>query len=469
MSNTISGKTLANKYRIEDALRPSGLGRVYRGKHLLMDKPVSVKILSPALAIDKNIVDRFSEEARAVSHISHPNILNVTDFGTDGNAVYIVFEGVEGETLKELILREGKLSLERAADIARQIAAGLVAAHRKGYVHSHLSSENVFLADAADESDLVKITEIGSVRNHDEVSIKDLEYLAPEQNSSVAEADERSDIYSLGVIFYEMLAGEVPHAAENPTELMLKHAEDAPKPLSAFRADLPGGVEPVVLKALAKDPEERYQTAGEFSDYLLAAANSKAIAAGKIWKTFAIVLVGIVALSALLIYALSSKQRNPETMQVDAGGQPVQPINPATGISEQGLSNMMQIPPEMFANSNMNIPPGTLPGGDGFNPWANPGQFQQIPPGGQTITIDPNNPSQFMPPDGTILIPATPTPSPQPSPATTKTPAIEQPTPATSNTPVPANTKPAVPSTEKTPTKKNTKPAAQSDKKQDTD
>jgi hypothetical protein len=177
-----------------------------------------------------------------------------------------------------------------------------------------------------------------------------------------------------------------------------------------------------------------------------------------------------------LIYALSSKQRNPETMQTDAGSQPVQPINPATGISEQELSNIMQLTPEMLANSNMSIPPGTLPGGDGYNPWGSDrppvGAPQQyIAPGGQIITIDPNNPSQFMPPDGSvILVPATPSPTPKPAPSETKTPANTQQSPADSQQ-TPSNTKPAAtPKTEKTPPKKNEKPAktSQSDKKQDT-
>jgi len=389
MADLILGQTLAEKYRVDRALRASGLGRIYSGMHLRIDKPVTIKILSPALAIDDSIVKRFSEEARTVSHISHPNVLNVTDFGSDKDVVYIIFESVEGETLKEAVLREGKFSLENARDIVRQIAAGLSAAHKKGFVHGHLKSENVLLAKTADESDLVKILEFGSTtKDHDELSLKDLEYLAPEQNSSVSEMDARSDIYSLGVILYEMLAGEVPFTAENPTALMLKQAEEPPPPLSAFRDDLPYDLEPVVLRALAKNPELRYQTAGEFADDLLGISAAKTMAAkasGNVWKTFSIILVGIIALSALLIYALSSKQRNPETMQTDAGSQPVQPINPATGINEQGLSNMMAQP--FDANINMNIPPGTLPGGDGVNPWANPEKFQQVPEGGQMTNV----------------------------------------------------------------------------------
>lgn len=510
MSDQFIGQTLANKYRIEGAVRESGLGRVYRGTHLLMDKPVTVKILSPALAVDENIVKRFSNEARTVSNISHPNILNVTDFGSDkNNAVYIISEGVEGETLKEAVLREGKFPLERSVNIARQIAAALSAAHKKGIVHRHLSSENILLASAGDESELVKVLDFGSVKQEDEnsfeneIAVKDLEYLSPEQNSSVSEPDERSDIYSLGVIFYEMLTGEVPFTAESPTALMLKQAEEPPAPLVAFRADLPATVEPVVLKALAKNPEMRYQTASEFVDDLPANSDSRAIAAkaaeapNNIWKTISIVLVGIFALSALLIYALSTKQTDPNTMQLDANGQPVQPINPATGTSEQNFANMMPYSAEMLANSNVNVSPDgamVLPGGDGYDAWSRGVQPpagappQYIGPGGQVYTIDPNSPSQFMPnEDGVIMIPV-------PIPANTNTNPQTVATPKNANTPVntqpqatpnanqqkPVDIKPTpAPKTEKTPVKpteqpKTNKPAAtekqaQSDKKQDTD
>lgn len=510
MADQFIGQTLANKYRIEEGERESGLGKIYRGTHLLMDKPVTVKILSPALAVDDRIVNRFSTEAKTVSQISHPNVLNVTDFGTDPKgAVYIISEGAEGETLKESILHEGKFPLERAVKIVRQIAAALTAAHRKGVVHQHLNSGNILLTRAADDSEFVKVLDFGSIKTEDdafenEADLKDLEYLAPEQNASVYEADERSDIYSLGVIFYEMLTGEVPFTAENPTTLMMKQAEEPPAPLSAFRSDLPAGIEPIILKALAKSPEMRYQTAGEFSDDLLhasidagmvkTATSAAAADSGNIWKTAFIVLVGIALLSGGLIYFLSSKRTDPATaLQTDVGGQPVQPLNPATGFSEQSLSNMTQIPPEIIANSNTVITPGAMPGGDGYNPWGNgvnppPGAPTYVPPNGQMI--DPTNPnSVFMDDGNTYYIVPSPTnsnvnvqPSPTPKGAKTPVPANTQPTPpATTDKPQPTpEVKPTVqPKTDKTPAKpvdqpKTNKPSAtekqvQSDKKQDTD
>jgi serine/threonine-protein kinase len=268
------GQTLADKYRIDSVMRDGGaFGRVYRATHLLMDKSVTVKILAPALAVDENIVKRFSHEARAVSRIAHPNILNVTDFGADKTgATYIVFESADGATLlRDEIIREGALPFERAASIARQIAAALVAAHAGGTIHRGLTSENVLLMRAPDGAELVKVLDFGAFAEGENdsangaSSTRNLEYLSPEQNASVAEADERSDIYSLGVIFYEMLAGEVPYAADNATDLLLKQAHNPPAPLSAFRDDLSAAIEPLILRALAKNPDLRYQTAAEFA------------------------------------------------------------------------------------------------------------------------------------------------------------------------------------------------------------
>jgi len=233
---------------------------------------------------------------------------------------------------------------------------------------------------------------------------------------------------------------------------MLKHTEEAPPPLSSFRSDLPPSIEPVILQALAKDPDLRYQTADEFGDDLTrVASNQPALAAAaaagsanNIWKTAFIVLAGISVLSLFLIYATSSKQTNPTTvLQPDANGQPVQPLNPATGAEEQNLSAM----PEIISNSNSaNAMPGTVPGGDSYNPWATGAPPAGAPPqtyigpGGTTVNIPPGQ-SPFMQdmpagctmtPSGLLLCPVTPTPTPKQSP-TPKPPA------ANANTSAPAN------------------------------
>ena len=510
MNDQFVGQTLAGKYRIDSESRRSGSGKVYRGTHLLIDTPVTVKILAPALAADKNVAKEFSGEARAVSRISHPNILNVTDFGTDASgAVYIVSEGASGETLREALNRDGSFSLERAAQIARQIAAAHAAAHAAGISHQRLNPENVLLAQTAGDTETVKILDFGTARA-DNRTIADggfdsgnSAYLAPEQNAALDSADERSDIYALGVIVYEMLAGEVPFAAESSADSTFRQAENPPPPLASFRRDLPETIELVVLKALANNPEMRYQTASEFAADLNRAANDPIGAEtiivphaadlpvhqnNNLWKTAFVVLAGISLLAIGMIYATSVKQTDvPTTLGIDANGQPVQPLNPATGTSEQSLANMSpyQMPQQMGnVNGVMMMMPQQLPdvaggvapsvGGDGYgdgrNFWSGEGPPRGAPPsayvgqGGQIITIPgEGGGSQFMPnEDGTAWV-AVPIPNananlqPTPTPKGGKTP-----TPTTANTqsaPTPAVQTPA--KTEPTPAPKTEKPPAE--------
>jgi serine/threonine protein kinase len=461
MTDQFTGQDLAEKYRIEAVLSDSDLGKIYRGTHLVMNKPVTVKILSPALAVDESIVRQFSNEARIASQITHPNILNVTDFGSDTNGtVYIIYEGIEGENLKEIIGASGKFEAARAVDVTKQIASALSAAHKNNVVHGSLSAEDVVIAEGPEETEKVKVLNFASGRapgeaDEDEEPADRVVYASPEQCSDSGEVDERSDIYSLGVIFYEMLAGSVPFSGEKATEVRLKHVQDPPPPLFSYRQDLPAQLDPVLLKALAKDPDARYQTADEFIAALdtIPTTEESAIAAaatGNIWKTAFIVMVGTMILAAALIYATSSKQTIPTTqLQPDANGIPVQPINPVSGADDSKLMAMPGgVADIMMSNSNMQLPPGTIPGGDGYNAWGSgvaPPVGAPVPvgPPGQMVTIDPNGGSQFMPQgDGSvILVPvpvdpnATPTPGkpvkPTPTPANPQTVPSPEATPKT--------------------------------------
>ena len=203
MSDQFIGQILADKYRIEEVLREGEFGKIYRGKHLLMDKPVTVKMLSPALTVDDEIVRQFSREARTVSSISHPNILNVNDFGTDkSGAVYIIMEGVEGDTLENILDSERNFPVERAVRIARQIAAALSAAHSNTIIHKNLNPENILLSGTPGNRETVKVLDFGSFdrnENHsleDETVSKNLEYRAPEQDSQLSRKPTNARIFT---------------------------------------------------------------------------------------------------------------------------------------------------------------------------------------------------------------------------------------------------------------------------------
>ncbi len=423
MIDEFIGQTLSDKYQIEELLRESELGKVYRGHHLLMEKPVTVMILAPALAVDESIVESFSIEARTISRLSHPNILNVTDFGRDEDGtVFIVMEDGEGKNLKEVIREEGAFSVERAVRIARQIASGLSAAHASAIIHGHLTSENILLSKMVNDSELAKIFELGSFDSHkrenfdEQDSLDRLAYLSPEQCSASSEVDQRSDIYALGIIFYEMLVGEVPFSADNATDLMLKHAEVPPPPFAAFRDDIPGELEPITIKALAKNPDMRYQTAAAFAEDLgevllldgemdsIIIQQAIAEDAGNtsnIWKTAFVLLAGISLLAFGMIYWTNTKQTNPSTVQqVDENGLPVQPLNPATGLNEQNLPNIADYPTNSLDPNDPMIQPDI--GGDGYDPWRTPGtppggvpSYQPLGPGENTVVIPGDSGSIF--------------------------------------------------------------------------
>ncbi len=440
MINDFEGKLIADKYRLGDLLRESHSGDLYTGRHEFMDKAVMIKILPQALAIDGRWSKRFLDGARNAATLNHPNILNVTDFGTDSRGiVYSVFESAPDETLKSVIARKGSLDVDRTLNIAKQTATAIAAAHAKNVIHTRLTPADIFLIKNEDGAETAKVCGFGG----DLLSVPrdaDQRYLSPEQTGEYAIANPRSDIYSLGVIIYEMLAGVAPVEGKTSAEVKLKREQEPPPPLSAFRRDLPADLEPMILSALALDPERRYPTMAAFAEDLELLSGgaatpvvTAAAAAPKknVWQTAFVVLAGISLLAVGLIYATYVRKTDPTTQLVaDTGSLPVQPIGPATGADEEKLAKLPEMTEaEMMAaaTGNMAVPPGTLPGGDGYNAWANGGappigapppmqQQNGLPPQayiapGQTVTIDPNNGSPFMPPEGGIIYVPVPRPT----------------------------------------------------------
>src|ERR1043165_5875197 len=284
------GKTLAEKYLVEDLIKHGGMGAVYRGKHVLMEKTVAIKVLRPSLAVDNEVVGRFSREAKAASRISHPHAVNVTDFGEDEHGVvFQVMEYLDGRTLKEIIRSEGPLALDRIVEIVRQVAGALDVAHQQGVIHRDLKSDNIMLS-STNGGDWTKVLDFGIAKIQQphgtpdpDITAANLvvgtpQYMSPEQCAQSGPLDARSDIYSFGIILYEMLAGHVPFTGESPTVIMMKQVQDPPPSVLEARPDLPAAVADVVMRALAKQPSDRFQSAGEFSAALAESAAGAASA-----------------------------------------------------------------------------------------------------------------------------------------------------------------------------------------------
>jgi len=270
--DNMAGTILDDKYRLEQKIGEGGMGKVYRATHIHMDHIVAVKVLHPHLSVDRTAMERLRREARAVAQIGHPNAVAVTDFGItrDSGIAYMVMEFLEGIELRDRIKQRKRLDYEEAFLVVYQTCAALQAAHLKGIIHRDLKPDNIWLVKTDDGMDRVKVIDFGIAKHSTSLNTGNLTqqgmivgtpyYMSPEQCRG-EELDSRSDIYSMGVILYEMLTGEVPFRAPTPVGVVLKHAHEMPKPLRALRGEIPAPVEDVVLRALRKERDERPESA----------------------------------------------------------------------------------------------------------------------------------------------------------------------------------------------------------------
>jgi serine/threonine protein kinase len=265
--DSLLGFIIADRYRIEEQIGDGGMGVVYRATHVVLKKAFAIKVMRGERAHDPEIVQRFVQEARAASAIGHPNIVNISDVGTttDG-AVYLVMEFLAGETLAHA-MSAGPLAYARALDIFAQIAGALEATHERGIVHRDLKPENVFLKREPDNPDFVKVLDFGiaKVRNaaakitRTGMVFGTPHYMSPEQAAGQP-VDHRSDIYSLGVMMYQGLAGELPFDAESFMEIMTKHMYEPPRLPSHVARAWPHALEALIMQSLQKKPEDRPQS-----------------------------------------------------------------------------------------------------------------------------------------------------------------------------------------------------------------
>jgi serine/threonine protein kinase len=285
--DALIGQTIDEKYRIEQRLSAGGMGAVYRARHLQMDRPVAIKVLHQRLLADEAARIRFQREARAAVRLQHQNAVSVTDFGeTADGYVYLVMELLEGPTLREILVKEAPIETARAISIMLQASAAVAAAHEAGIIHRDLKPSNILVTQSSDVPAVVKVLDFGVAKlaahilDDDEGAITLRQagaligtprYMAPEQYNG-DDLAPAADVYSLGVILYEMLTGMAPFTGSSPVEIAAKHVSDPPCPPRQIVAAIPEDIERVVLHALEKSPEDRPLNADAFRRELLETA-----------------------------------------------------------------------------------------------------------------------------------------------------------------------------------------------------
>jgi len=276
------GTVLSGRYRLEAKLGSGGMSTVYLARDQTLDRQVAVKVMHREMSEQADQLERFRQEARAVAKLSHPNVVSVIDAGEDGGHPYIVFEYVEGVTLKQRINRDGALDPQEAIAYAIEIARGLSVAHSRNLVHRDIKPQNVLI----DGEGRAKLTDFGISRQLEQDGMTatgrvlgTTDYVAPEQAMG-RKVDPRSDIYSLGVVLYEMLVGQVPFKAESQVGVAMKHVNEELPDVQRRRPGVSAAVALVVERATAKDPSERYQNIGEMLDDLSTALEVEAARAG---------------------------------------------------------------------------------------------------------------------------------------------------------------------------------------------
>ena len=269
------GQKINDRYEIIRSIGEGGMANVYLAHDIILDRDVAIKVLRGDLAGDEKFVRRFQREALSASSLSHPNIVEMYDVGEDNGTYYIVMEYVPGMTLKQVIKKRGALSLSEAIDVMLQITDGIKEAHDEYIIHRDLKPQNILIKDNGE----IKITDFGIAMALNSTQLTQtnsvmgsVHYLPPEQASGKG-ATIKSDIYSMGILFYELLTGSLPFKGENAVEIALKHMKSDIPSVRDVNESIPQSVENIILKATAKNPKNRYETALEMHEDLLTCLN----------------------------------------------------------------------------------------------------------------------------------------------------------------------------------------------------
>ena len=284
MSNNGEATVINDRYEIHKRIGRGGMADVFSARDLLLDRQVAMKVLFPQFATDENFVERFRREAQSAANLSHPNIVSVYDWGKFEGTYFIAMEEVQGRTLADILKANKQLTAKQAAEIASEVAAALGFAHDGAVAHRDIKPANILIgsngqvkvadfgiARAMNAPTEANLTQVGSVMGT-------ATYFSPEQAQG-AQPDPRSDLYSLGIVMYEMVSGRPPFTGENPVSIAYKQVHDAPQPLVQLIADVPRAFEAIVAKLLAKDPKLRYPSAGALRDDLRRFRNDEPVLA----------------------------------------------------------------------------------------------------------------------------------------------------------------------------------------------
>lgn len=445
-SDPLIGHTLDDKYRLEERLGVGGMGTVYRARHLLIDRPVAIKVLNQRFVEDEAARTRFRREARAAGRLQHVNAVTVTDFGDSPDGyVYIVMELLEGRNLRDVLAKEAPLDVARSVSLMLQVSAAVAAAHEAGIIHRDLKPANIFIVQRAEVPALVKVLDFGiaklaaeSFEDDDPQTLTQVgamigtpRYMSPEQCDG-AELTPAADVYSLGVILYEMLAGTVPFSGSTPLAIAMKHTSELPRSPREFVSTIPPALEQLVLHALEKDPKNRPADAEAFRQELLSTAERlglehAAIASGPNME--ALRSVGMESPSGRLVIDISrlreSRAVNADLSEVTVVSSALPRVvtvnGPATSLTESASQQHFQrlsIPLGVTLRSNRHL----------LFLAAVVAAILLI---GAAVALRPRD--STMPAEAAIVASPSPTvePTPSPSPTATATPrrAVAKPTP----------------------------------------
>jgi serine/threonine-protein kinase len=285
MEPTKTPRVLSGRYELTHLVARGGMAEVYRAHDRLLDRTVAVKVLFPELSVDRSFVERFRREAQAAANLSHPHIVAVYDWGEDGGTYYIVMEFIEGRTLSSIVRSAGPLHPDRAAEIGADVGAALAYAHRHGVIHRDVKPGNVLVTDDGQ----VKVTDFGIARavNTEEsltqtgAVMGTATYFSPEQAEGMG-IDSRSDIYSLGVVLFEIVTGRPPFLGDTPVAVASKHVREHPPTVRSVNPSVPADLEAIILKCLSKSPADRYNTGDDLRVDLLRFREGRSVLASAV-------------------------------------------------------------------------------------------------------------------------------------------------------------------------------------------